>query len=43
MQNTEGGFLGVVFAVVVIALAIWAATDDDPSTETYVDGERVGN
>lgn len=43
MQNTDGGFLGILLTVAVVALVIWAATDDNPRTESYHNGERVGN
>jgi len=44
LKETNGGsLLAAIVTVVVIVLAAVFATDNNPDTATYVNGERVGN
>lgn len=43
IKNTTGGFLGILFAAIVIIVAGIFANDGKDNTQTYIDGVRVGN
>ncbi|PIY09925.1 MAG: hypothetical protein COZ17_11530 [Flavobacteriaceae bacterium CG_4_10_14_3_um_filter_33_47] len=43
IKNTNGGFLGILIAAVIIIAAGIFANDGNNNTQTYIDGDRVGN
>jgi len=43
VKETSGGFLGFLVAAIIIVAAVIFANDGNDSTETYVNGIRVGN
>lgn len=43
IKETSGGFLGFLIAAIIIVAAVIFANDGNDSTETYVNGVRVGN
>lgn len=42
IKETQGGFLGILVAAIVIIAAGIFANDGNNRTQTYIDGERVG-
>jgi len=43
IKETSGGFLGFLVAAIILVAAVIFANDGNESTETYVNGVRVGN